>query len=224
MNLTFNEYYQVITAFSINEVIIYYFVAYLFIMLTQTILKTEIETDNRFRTNPKILLSLSLIYVINFIYAITDKVSNLTIFENLVITFSVFFIALYIIINFFHKILFRNIYKIYTKKRKNIYKLCEYYNNDPKNKERQLKLEINENKVSTYTKKVSEEFREINNIFLTDLTVIIITCSHLIQLNLVSGLAIIFISILHIIRQFKLIQKSLTHIINTGLGTFTKNI
>ena len=56
-------YYELIANLTISELIIYYFIGYIFIVSINRILRIKIDTLGNFRTNPKILLGLILLYI-----------------------------------------------------------------------------------------------------------------------------------------------------------------
>src|SRR5688500_18116947 len=66
-NLTVKEYGDLIASLKISDLIIYYFLGDFFIILIQRIIGVEIDTDNKLRTNPKILLGLFFLYFLGLI-------------------------------------------------------------------------------------------------------------------------------------------------------------
>ena len=71
-----SDFYQIISNIKIRDIIMYYFILYIFISVAQTVLRREISLDNLFfkdshlKINPKIKLTLVVIYI----FGLIDKI------------------------------------------------------------------------------------------------------------------------------------------------------
>lgn len=94
-NLSLQEYVDLLMGLTIEQVIIYYFTVSIIISLFQALGKMELDTDNKLRTNPKVLLSLSILYILRMLYSIYSRVFNLDDLSVLSLTIVTLAVALF---------------------------------------------------------------------------------------------------------------------------------
>lgn len=69
LDLTIKGYVKLIEGLSIHDLIIYYFTLYFFVVLIEKALGIKIETEGKIKTNPKVLITLILIFSFQFVHA-----------------------------------------------------------------------------------------------------------------------------------------------------------
>jgi hypothetical protein len=188
------DYYELIMSLTISELIIYYLIVYIFIISLQRILKTEIDTHGKFRTNPKILLGLILLYSYG-------KVLNFFPGDNLPIEViqagTIFIVIIYV--------LEKTFYGLESKSGLGIVpQILTYFMNKmtesyvKKEKDRHLKgrtviIKVCDmKKASTRCIRSSNEYKEYIDLFLIDLFVLIIVIHYIVSIA-PSGLILILL-------------------------------
>ena len=69
LEITISKYLSLVASLKIGDFIIFYFTVYFFILLIQRALGFKIDTDSQLKTNPRILASLILVQIFNFLHS-----------------------------------------------------------------------------------------------------------------------------------------------------------
>ena len=101
IDFTIKEYLNLIESLKFSDLIIYYFSVYFFIILIQRALGFDIETDGRFKTNPKILITLILIQLFQLLnFVLTSLLVNFSYYSSIIATGLIFVFCLFILEKF----------------------------------------------------------------------------------------------------------------------------
>ncbi|PTM00238.1 MAG: hypothetical protein DA407_16290 [Bacteroidetes bacterium] len=224
-NLTLENYLDLISCLTIQDIIIYYFFAYLFISVIKKILNQEIGLDGvfskskaiPFKAEPKILLTLELIYIFGIA---TNYLDNYLDLDDTTILFLIIFgfiVVLFFISHLIEKIVYRLIFswKIKSKSKKTI--------------SHELKMNkriavVDKIKLKNSSSKYAKINRNRLNVAIINFNLTIILLINSMQISLVAFFIILILSIFNLSSHYKLIKKILTDLGNSGESDAVKII
>lgn len=202
---TFKGYYEIITNFTIHEFIVYYFTIYVFIILIERTLKTPIDTDGKFKTNPKILLGLLLIFFAGIMETWFSKYLRV---DNLFLELLIGGSALVIVLYLAERLLYGTKNKdgsgliafIYTIQMKKIAKSDLVHLKKEKIKK---KPEINNYAIYDESTWVTDAGRERINLLITNSLVSFVLGFYYFSIHLFAGIGMILVLLLFLYKPFK---------------------